>query len=182
MAPPNGRVVAVHRSAEHEFSKQTCPSITVVPGLGVEGDAHMGALVTHRSRVARDPSQPNLRQVHLVAAELLDEVNAAGFDVSPGQIGENITTSGLDLIRLPVGTALRIGDALLILTGLRNPCVQLDAFQGGLQAAMLSRNDDGTLLRKAGVMSVVVHGGEIRAGDAITVSFPPGDSMPMQQI
>lgn len=142
----------------------------------------MGSLVTHRSRVARDPSQPNLRQVHLVAAELLEEVNAAGFDVSPGQIGENITTSGLDLIRLPVGTTLRIGEALLVLTGLRNPCVQLDSFRDGLQGAMLGRDDDGTLLRKTGVMSVVVNGGDITTGDEIAVSFPPGEPMPMKQI
>lgn len=142
----------------------------------------MGARVKHRSRVERDPTQPNLRQVHLVASELLDEVNAAGFDVSPGAIGENITTSGLDLINLPVGTTLRIGDCLLALTGLRNPCVQIDAFQDGLQGAMFGRDDNGKLVRKTGVMSVVVNGGEIRPGDPIAVALPPGDPIPMQKI
>ena len=175
-------VVAVHRSPDHTFSKESCAEITLLAGLGVEGDAHSGARVRHRSRVERDPDQPNLRQVHLVACELLDEVNAAGFDVTPGDLGENITTSGLDLIDLPVGTTLRIGEALLVLTGLRNPCVQIDAFQQGLQGAMLGRADDGTLVRKTGVMSVVVHGGTVRPGDPIAVGLPPGSPIPQQKI
>jgi len=182
MSELTGRVVAVHTSGEHEFSKQTCDSITVLPGLGVDGDAHMGARVQHLSRVRADPDQPNLRQVHLVTSEVLAEANEAGFEVAAGDLGENITTSGLDLITLPVGTTLRLGDAILALTGLRNPCVQIDAFADGLQGQMLGRDADGKLVRKSGVMSVVVHGGEIRAGDSITVSFPPGDPIPMQKI
>lgn len=182
VSTPRGSVIAVHRSNEHGFSKETVDEITLLPGLGVDGDAHMGARVMHRSRVARDPNQPNLRQVHLVASELLDEVNGADFDVAPGDLGENITTWGLDLIRLPVGTTLRIGDCILALTGLRNPCVQIDAFQDGLQGAMLGRDDDGRLVRKAGVMSVVVNGGVITPGDAIEVSLPPGDPIAMEKI
>jgi len=178
-----GSVVAVHRSREHTFSKVSVDEITLIPGLGVEDDAHSGPRVKHRSRVRANPDQPNLRQVHLVASELLDEVADAGFTVEPGQVGENITTAGLDLIRLPVGSMLRLGDeALVSLTGLRNPCVQIDAFQEGLQDAMLARDDDGSLLRKTGVMSVVVHGGAVRPGDPIEVRFPPGPSIRMQKI
>ncbi|MEL6893995.1 MAG: MOSC domain-containing protein [Actinomycetota bacterium] len=182
-ADATGSVVAVHRSGEHTFSKASQVSITLVAGLGVAGDAHQGARVKHRSRVERDPTQPNLRQVHLVASELLDEVGDAGFRVAPGDVGENITTSGLDLIRLPVGSTLRLGeDAIIALTGLRNPCIQIDAFQAGLQGAMLGRDEDGSLLRKTGVMSVVVRGGEVRPGDLIEVRFPPGPAVRMEKI
>ncbi len=175
-------VVAVHRSAEHKFSKETVDAVTVLAGLGVEGDAHMGARVKHRSRVAKDPNQPNLRQVHLVASELLDEVAAKGYTVRPGDLGENVTTQGLDLITLPVGTSLRIGDVLLTLTGLRNPCVQIDAFADGLQGEMLGRDDTGKLVRKTGVMAVVVRSGEIRPGDEIIVAAPAGNPVPMEKI
>jgi MOSC domain-containing protein YiiM len=176
------RVMAVHRSSGHDFSKQTTDSVTLLAGLGVEGDAHMGARVKHRSRVAKDPLQPNLRQVHLIASELLGEVNAKGYDVSPGDLGENITTAGLDLITLPVGTSIRIGDAVLALTGLRNPCVQIGAFAEGLQGEMLGRDDEGKLVRKTGVMAVVLRGGDIRPGDEILVAAPAGDPMPMEKI
>lgn len=176
-----GKVVAVHRAPEHAFSKATTESITLLAGLGVEGDAHMGARVKHRSRVAKDPMQPNLRQVHLIASELLDEVNTKGYDVSPGDLGENITTVGLDLIALPVGTSIRIGDAILALTGLRNPCVQIGAFAEGLQGEMLGR-DDGKLVRRTGVMAVVICGGEVTPGDEILVAAPAGDPLPMEKI
>lgn len=122
-------VLAVHRSSTHSFSKRSALSIRLVAGFGIEGDAHAGATVKHRSRVARDPTQPNLRQVHLIHAKLHDELNAGGFDVKPGDMGENITTSGLDLLALPAGTRLAIGQALIEVTGLRNPCVQLDRFR-----------------------------------------------------
>jgi MOSC domain-containing protein YiiM len=182
MSTPSGTVVAVHRTETHEFSKQTRESITLLAGLGVESDAHMGARVKHRSRVARDPNQPNLRQVHLVASELLDEVAGKGYEVAPGALGENVTTRGLDLIRLPVGTTLRIGDALLALTGLRNPCPQIRDLGEGLQSEMIGRDENGRLLLKTGVMSVVVRGGDVRPGDEIHVAFPPGAPMPMEKI
>ncbi len=174
--------MAVHRSPGHEFSKQTSESITLRAGLGVEGDAHMGARVKHRSRVAKDPMQPNLRQVHLIASELLDEVNAKGYCVSPGDLGENVTTAGLDLISLPVGTSIRIGDAVLALTGLRNPCPQIKAFGEGLQGEMLDHDESGKLVRKTGVMAVVLRGGEVRASDEILVAAPAGEPMPMEKI
>jgi MOSC domain-containing protein YiiM len=175
-------VVAVHRSSDHTFSKRATDSIELLAGLGVSGDAHMGAQVKHRSRVKMDPTQPNLRQVHLMASETLVEANEAGFEVAPGDLGENITTSGLDLIRLPVGTTLRIGGALLALTGLRNPCVQIDAFAEGLQGQMLGRDQSGKLIRKSGVMSVVVRGGTVSTGDEILVGAPAGEPMPMEKI
>jgi len=166
-------VVAVSQSQSHRFSKTPRLWINLLAGLGVEGDAHAGTTVQHRSRVARDPTQPNLRQVHLLHAELLEELAARGFRVGPGDIGENILTRGLDLLNFPTDTILQIGSTKLRITGLRNPCMQLDRFQPGLMAATLERDTDGNLIRKAGVMSVVMTGGEIRVGDPIAVLFPP---------
>jgi MOSC domain-containing protein YiiM len=178
-----GKVVAVSRSKSHSFSKATEISIRLLEGLGVEGDAHMGETVKHRSRVRVDPTQPNLRQVHLVHAELHDELKAAGFEVHPGDIGENITTSGIDLLALPTGTVLRIGHtAVLRITGLRNPCTQLDGFQQGLTAAVLDRDAEGRVVRKAGVMSVVVAGGEVVPGDPIAVDLPQPPHLPLAPV
>jgi MOSC domain-containing protein YiiM len=161
-------VVAVARDSGHRFSKPTVDAITLVAGSGVVGDAHAGTTVRHRSRVARDPSAPNLRQVHLIAAELLDELTAQGFHVGPGALGENVTTRGVDLLAVGEGTVLRLGEAARIeITGLRNPCVQLDRYEHGLQHAVLDRDDEGNLVRKAGVMAVVLTGGVVRPGDVI---------------
>lgn len=168
------RVVAVHRSGSHSFSKHEEEAITLVAGLGIEGDAHAGTTVRHRSRVRRDASQPNLRQVHLLHAELFDELVARDFAVFAGDLGENITTAGVDLLGLSQGTRLRIGrEAVVELTGLREPCSQLDRFLPGLMAAVLDRAPDGELVRKAGVMGVVLQGGIVRAGDAIVCEPPP---------
>jgi MOSC domain-containing protein YiiM len=168
-----GVVVAVSSSSTHSFSKPGNARITLVAGLGVEGDAHCGATVQHRSRVARDPTQPNLRQVHLIHRELFAELADKGFVVGAGQLGENITTTGIDLLALPVGTELRVGpEAVLRLTGLRNPCPQIDQFQPGLMAAVLDRSPNGAIIRKSGVMSVVVTGGVVCPGDEIGVTLP----------
>jgi MOSC domain-containing protein YiiM len=178
-----GTVVAVHRSPIQSFSKKPALSIRLIAGLGVEGDAHMGETAKHRSRVARDPTQPNLRQVHLIHAELHDELNAAGFNVKPGDMGENITTRGLDLLALPTGTLLHIGEnAIVKITGLRNPCVQLHRFQSGLMQATLDRDKAGTLTRKAGVMGVVLAGGDVLPNDAIEVQMPEGARSVLQPI
>ena len=167
------RVVAVSLSSTHEFSKSTAEQITLLAGLGVQGDTHSGVTVQHRSRVAQDPTQPNLRQVHLIHAELFDELAAKGFAVAAGQLGENITTAGLDLLGLPVDAELHIGNSAIVkITGLRNPCAQLDNFQPGLTAAVLDRAADGKLIRKAGIMGVVVTGGAVSAGDAIRINLP----------
>ncbi|MDA0350939.1 MAG: MOSC domain-containing protein [Chloroflexi bacterium] len=169
-----GTVIAVHRSSGHTMAKPTQPTIRLVAGEGVEGDAHRGATVKHRSHVRRDPSQPNQRQVHLIHAELHEELRAAGFAITSGEMGENVTTSGIDLLALSAGTRLRLGGAAVIeVTGLRNPCSQLDDLCPGLMAAVLDRDDAGNLVRKAGVMAVVIEGGEVRAGDAIEVEPPP---------
>jgi MOSC domain-containing protein YiiM len=169
----NGVVVAVSCSGVHTMSKPAVAAIRLLAGLGVEGDAHLGESVKHHSRVARDPSQPNLRQVHLIHTELHDELRAAGFALSPGEMGENITTRGIDLLALPCGTRLRLGaSAVVEVTGLRNPCGQLDELQRGLMAATLARDDRGNLIRKAGVMGVVISEGEVRAGDTIIVEIP----------
>ncbi len=167
-------VVAVCASPPHGFSKQRRPQVQLIAGQGVAGDAHAGATVQHRSRVARDPTQPNLRQVHLLHVEMLDVLARLGHHIVPGDIGENILTSGVDLLALPQGTILRFasGGAVRI-TGLRNPCGQLDAFRPGLRAALLGRTEAGTLVRKAGVMAVVHAEGEVREGDPITVHWPP---------
>jgi MOSC domain-containing protein YiiM len=177
------RVEAVHRSGVHGFSKHAEDAITLVAGIGVQGDAHAGTTVKHRSRVRRDPTAPNLRQVHLLHVELFDELMAAGFAVWPGELGENVTTRGLDLLGLSEGTRLRLGpDAVVEVTGLRNPCSQIDRFQPGLTGAVLARAADGTLVRKAGVMAIVVAGGEVRAGDAIDVVPPEGAHRPLQPV
>jgi MOSC domain-containing protein YiiM len=175
-----GIVTAVSRSATHTFSKATQASLRLLPGLGIEDDAHMGVTVKHRSRVARDPNQPNLRQVHLIHAELLDELRTAGFSISVGQIGENVTTRGIDLLGLPSGTRLHLGDTAAVeVTGLRNPCAQLDDFQPGLMAAVLGRDEQGRLIRKAGVMGIVLVGGLVRPGDQIRVELPPEPRRPL---
>ncbi len=178
-----GIVVAVSSSVGHTFSKATGAQITLLEGLGVEGDAHCGVTVKHRSRVARDPTQPNLRQVHLMHAELFHELAAKGFEVLPGQMGENITTRGVPLLALPEGTKLHIGDTAVVrLTGLRNPCTQLDKFKRGLMSALLDHGPEGQLLRKAGVMSVVIAGGVVRSGDTIGVELPSGTHRALEPV
>lgn len=173
-------VTAVSRSAAHTMSKPNAPSVRLLASLGVEGDAHCGATVKHRSRVARDPSQPNRRQVHLIPAELHDALRASGFSIVAGQMGENVTTRGVDLLALPVGTRLHLGaSAVVELTGLRNPCAQLDTLQPGLMAAVLDRDANGHLIRKAGVMGIVLCGGDVFPGDAIQVEWPPMPHTPL---
>jgi|TARA_R110002110_G_scaffold120980_4_gene296428 MOSC domain-containing protein YiiM len=181
-----GTVAAVHRSEEHTFSKVTCKSIELIAGLGVNGDAHQGATVKHRSRVAANPNQPNLRQVHLVMSELLNEVSNAGHDIVAGQLGENITTTGIDLVSLPVGSMLRIGDTTLVaLTGLRNPCHQIKSVGEGVMKMMFiddQDNPDGPKIGRTGVMGVVIAGGIIAAGDEIKVRFPAGPLTRMEKV
>ena len=170
----DAHVAAVHRSGGYTFTKPSVDAIDLVAGLGVRGDVHAGATARHRSRVARDPSQPNLRQVHLIHGELHDELVVAGFAVSPGAMGENVTTRGVDLLGLPTGARLCLGDTAVVqVTGLRNPCAQLDRLQPGLMAATLARDEAGKLVRKAGVMGIVVADGEVRPGDPIRVELPP---------
>ncbi|MGF7036719.1 MOSC domain-containing protein YiiM [Paenibacillus mucilaginosus] len=178
-----GLVTAVSRSEGHTFSKRSEEQIRLVAGLGVEGDAHQGATVKHRSRVAQDPTQPNLRQVHLIHAELHDELRAKGYPVGAGEMGENVTTRGIDLLGLPAGTLLRIGsEAVIEVTGLRNPCPQLDRFMPGLKNQVLEQGPDGSLVRKAGIMAVVLAGGPIRPGDAITAELPPPPHRPLDRV
>lgn len=173
----------LHRSAEYTFSKQTCDQLELVAGIGVIGDTHAGPTVRHRSRMERDPSQPNLRQVHLFDAEIVDELSAEGFEVGPGVLGENVTTVGLDALTLPTGTLLRIGDdALLGLTGIRNPCVQIEARFPGLLKRLVHRDDSGALTRLTGAMAVVLQSGNIRQGDTITVQLPPHPHQPLQLV
>jgi MOSC domain-containing protein YiiM len=180
---PAGVVLAVSRSATHSFAKRNEQAIRLVEGLGVEGDAHSGVTVKHRSRVARDPTQPNLRQVHLLHAELFEELAARGFALQPGRMGENVTTRGLDLLGLPTGARLRLGPAAVVeVTGLRNPCVQMETVQPGLMAATLARDAAGGLIRKAGVMAVVREGGEVRPGDPIRIELPAGPLRPLAPV
>jgi MOSC domain-containing protein YiiM len=178
-----GSIVAVSLRAGHHFSKIPGLGIRLLKSLGVAGDAHMGETVKHRSRMRKDPTQPNLRQVHLIHAELFDELRGKGFVVAPGELGENITTSGLDLLALPAGTRLYLGaSAVVEITGLRNPCIQLDQFQQGLMAATLERDAQGTLVRKAGIMGIVLSEGDIRPGDTIRVEMPAGPHRPLQPV
>jgi MOSC domain-containing protein YiiM len=177
-----GRVVAVACDGAHRFSKVGVPGIDLIAGLGVAGDAHAGVTVRHRSRVAVDPTQPNLRQVHLIASELLDELNEAGFALVPGALGENVTTAGIDLLALPRGTSLAFpGGAAVTVTGLRNPCAQIEAFRPGLLARVLLRSGE-ALVRRAGIMAVVAAGGPVRPGDSIAVHLPPGPHLPLERV
>ncbi len=179
----SGVITAVSQSLDHSFSKQKLDRIVLLGGLGVEGDAHMGKTVQHLSRVRKDPTQPNLRQVHLMHAEFHDELNASGFHVSPGDLGENITTRGVKLLDLPTGTRLHLGDTAIVeVTGLRNPCEQLNNFQAGLMNACVYKDADGTMIRKAGIMSIVLVGGEIGLGDFIQVELPSGPHRPLQVV
>jgi MOSC domain-containing protein YiiM len=178
-----GMVEAVHRSASHTLKKPGQPSIRLLAGLGVEDDAHMGVTVKHRSRVARDPSQPNRRQVHLIPAELHDELRGRGFAVRAGEMGENITTRGIDLLRLPVGTRLHLGlTAIIEITGLRNPCAQLERLQSGLREAVLDHDAQGHLVRKAGVMGIVLSGGDVHPSDPIRIEWPSAPHQPLEPV
>ncbi len=178
-----GRVVAVAKDAEHRFSKDRFAQIRVLTGLGVEGDAHQGVTVKHRSRVAADPTQPNLRQVHLIHAELFEELRSKGFDVGPSDLGENVTTLGIDLLGLPRGALLRVGAATVLqVTGLRNPCAQIERFRPGLLAAVLDRGSKGELIRKAGIMTIVRAGGIVRVGDRVDVEMPPPPHLPLDRV
>ncbi|MDO8295925.1 MAG: MOSC domain-containing protein [Caulobacter sp.] len=183
MSPPAGTVIAVSRGQRHGVSKTNQPAVRLAAGLGVEGDAHAGVTVKHRSGVARDPTQPNLRQVHLIQAELFDELATAGFTLAPGAMGENITTRDVDLLGLPAGALLRLGaSAVVEVTGLRNPCTQLDGIQPGLMQACLGRGPGGEPVRKAGVMGVVITGGEVHPGDAIMIELPAGPHTPLKPV
>lgn len=176
-------VLAVCADALHSFGKPVRDAIRFIAGLGLEGDTHLGATVQHRSRVAIDPTQPNLRQVHLIHAELFDELRAGGFEIGPGEIGENITTRGIALLEMPRGARLYLGaSAVVELTGLRNPCAQLDRFRPGLMNATLARKANGALVRKAGVMGIVLSSGEVRAGDAIRVGLPAGVQVALERV
>ncbi len=176
-------VVAVSRAGGHDFSKPVVPSITLLAGIGVRGDAHAGATVQHRYLVARDPRRPNLRQVHLMPAELFAELAKAGFTLSAGQLGENVTTSGLDLITLPLGARLLLGaEAIVEITGLRSPCSLINRFHQGLMKACISKDDEGRVVRKTGVMGIVIAGGEVRAGDAIRVEYPSMGYLPLDVV
>jgi MOSC domain-containing protein YiiM len=174
-------VTAVSRSKDHTFSKPNDLTIRLVAGLGVEGDAHMGEKVKHRAHIRKQgPDIPNLRQVHLIHEELFGELRAAGFDLGPGILGENVTTQGIDLLALPEGTRLQLGaEAVVEITGLRNPCRQIEAFRTGLLSAVLGRDPQGNLIRKTGVMAVVIAGGDVKAGDAVAVILPPGEQRPL---
>ncbi len=177
-----GTVIALSRSADHRFSKQNVQTLDLIAGEGAQGDAHRGVTVKHRSRVAADPTQPNLRQIHLIQNELFDELAAKGFAIRPGDIGENITTKEIDLLALPRGTKLHIGECILKVTGLRNPCKQLNDFAAGLLDAVLDKAPDGSLIRKAGIMAIVEAGGSINRLDQIEVELPPLPHLPLERV
>jgi MOSC domain-containing protein YiiM len=179
----NSVVVSVSRSVEHTFSKPNEDSIRLIEGFGVEGDAHAGKTVKHRYLVGKDPTRPNIRQVHLIHTELLDELNEKGFSVEPGQLGENITTRGVDLLALSTGTKLYIGSNVLIeLTALRHPCVQIDWFQKGMLKEVLYKDEDGNLVRRTGVMGIILKGGIVKPDDEIVVELPPEPHYPLEYV
>lgn len=173
-------IVAVSRSPKHTFSKQNEDAIKLIKGVGVEGDAHAGETVKHRYLVRKDPTRPNIRQVHLIQIELLEELNAKGFSVNPGELGENITTRGVDLLGLPTGTKIKIGTQVIIeLTTLRNPCVQIDQFQEGLLGEVLYKDEAGEWVRRAGVMGIILEGGMVKPNDEMAIDLPPKPHLPL---
>ena len=168
-----GKVLAVHSSGAYTFTKRPRGFIRLIEGLGAEGDIHAGPTVRHRSRVARDPHQPNLRQVHLIHSELHEQLRGQGFEIGPGQMGENVTTRGIDLLGLATDTVLRFpGGAAVRVTGLRNPCGQLNGLKDGLMNACVYKDAAGNTVRLAGVMAVVLASGEIKPEDEIEVEAP----------
>ena len=176
-------VKSVNRSAAYTFTKPAQDSITLIAGIGVEGDIHAGKTVRHRSRVRKDPTVPNLRQVHLIHSELHEELVGKGFDINPGEMGENITTTGVDLLNLPKDTILHLGDdAKIQVTGLRNPCNQLNTFQQGLLNEVIDKNEAGHIIRKSGIMSIVLQGGVVKPGDRIRVELPPGEHVALEKV
>lgn len=178
-----GIVIAVCKDGTHRFSKPSCEAIRLIAGLGIEGDAHAGVTVQHLSRIKRSPGAPNLRQVHLIHSELHEELRHLGFDLAAGLMGENILTRDVDLLDLPTGTRLQLGDdAIIELTGLRNPCHQLDKLQSGLMAATLGTSDDGAMIRKAGVMAIVLVDGVVKPGNPIRISLPVEPHRPLQPV
>ncbi|WP_421850941.1 MOSC domain-containing protein [Marinomonas sp.] len=177
------KVISLSKDSEHHFSKETCESLIFLKGLGIEGDAHCGVTVKHRSRVKADPTQPNLRQVHLVHSELISELKNSGFNVDAGTIGENVFTEGVDLLSLPRDTLISLGSQVVLkVTGLRNPCAQLDNYQSGLTKAVLDRDEDGSLVRKAGIMAVVDEGGIVKVGDSISLKMPPEPHIALERV
>jgi MOSC domain-containing protein YiiM len=179
----NARIAALSKSSDHHFSKETCASISLVEGKGVAGDCHSGVTVQHRSRVAVDPTQPNLRQVHLIHAELLDELRLGGYQIAEGELGENITTLGIDLLALPKGALLKLGaSAVVEITGFRNPCQQIEAFRAGLLSKVLVKLADGTVLRKTGVMAIVKVSGAVDVGDQIEITLPPLPHVALERV
>lgn len=178
-----GKVIAVNKSGAYTFSKYNCDKINLLTGLGVEGDVHMGKKVKHRSRVAKDPNQPNLRQVHLMHTELFEELTQKGFKVKAGDLGENITTVGIDLLGLPKDTILQIGgNAKIQITGLRNPCKQIEAFQKGLLKAVVDKDEMGDIIRKTGIMGIVLAGGVVEVGDEIIIELPTKPYIKLERV
>ncbi|MET9478087.1 MOSC domain-containing protein [Streptomyces sp. NPDC002922] len=179
----SGTVTVVSSNGTYAFTKPNKDSVTLLAGLGVEGDVHAGVTVKHRSRVAQDPTQPNLRQVHLIHEELFEELREAGYEVAPGDLGENVTTRGIDLLGIPVGTLLHLGDeAVVEVTGLRNPCLQIDNFQDGLLKQVVGRDAAGNIVRKAGIMGIVTSGGTVRPGDPVKVELPAEPHRPLDRV
>lgn len=178
------RVVAVSLSAKHGFSKVPQAAIRLIAGEGVEGDVHRGERTQHLYRMRQDPTQPNLCQVHLLSSEKLEELRAKEFAVRPGDLGENILTEGLDLLNLPLATLLRVGeDALLQVTGLRTPCLKIDKYQRGLQQHMWGERDElGRRTRRAGIMTIVLHGGLVRSSYPIAIEVPPEPHLPLPPV
>ncbi|MBC7723942.1 MAG: MOSC domain-containing protein [Burkholderiaceae bacterium] len=173
-------VVSVSRDDAHRFSKPTADTITLIAGFGVAGDAHAGATTQHRYLAAKEPSTPNLTQVHLIPVELFSDLGRRGFAVGSGELGENVTTRGLVLETLPLGTRLHLGETAIIeLTGLRSPCSLINRFQRGLMKTMIDRDGAGQVVRRAGVMGIVLAGGELRASDPIRVELPAGAPVPL---
>lgn len=176
-------VVSLSTSPTHSMSKKKVTQVELIKGIGISGDAHAGKKVKHRSRVRQNPDQPNLRQVHLIHSELFEELSTKGFMIKAGEMGENITTKGIDLLALSKGCILSIGsDVKVEITGLRNPCDQLNGLQEGLLNAVLDKDGNGKLIRKAGIMGVVLTSGIVKNGDKIIEFYQPEKHQALERV
>ncbi|GAA3019862.1 MOSC domain-containing protein [Streptomyces fulvorobeus] len=178
------RVTAVSSEKAYSFSKRNRTGITLLAGLGVQGDVHAGETIRHQFRMRYEPRLPNLRQVHLIHEELFDELAAKGFTVTPGQLGENVSTRGIDLLGLPTGALLRLGEeAVVEVTGLRNPCAKINDFRRGLLQEVFELDAaTGEFVFKCGIMGVVRRSGAVHPGDTVHVELPPGPHTPLERV
>lgn len=169
--PVGGKVIAVCCNPEPGLPKPVVDTVHLIENWGVEGDYHAGPLVRHRYLAKKDPTKPNMRQVLLMDAVVFADLAQNDIHIGPGMMGENITIEGLAVMQLAVGTRLAIGSAVVEVTERRSPCYQLNGIDPRLLKAVVTKQD-GQAIFKAGIMTRILQGGWVRAGDLVKVLSP----------